>query len=181
MCSMGTSGGALEGAELPAIDVLIVVALEDELDAVLAEGGGPGAWRRLRDHVLVRALPGAAGELGVAVVWTGAMGATAAASRAAPLASELRPSCLAMCGICAGKRGDVALGDVIVADRLYSFDHGKLVAAPDGRGPSDFFHDITTYNLDREWKQDVASFRRDLGWTRHLPLRPPFKDTQERD
>lgn len=176
------SGGALDRAELPAIDVLIVVALEAELDAVLAEGGGADGWREVRDHVHVRTLPNGAGQaLGVAAAWTGAMGAMATATRAAPLVAELQPSCLAMCGICAGKRGDVALGDVIVADRVYSFDHGKLVAAPDGRGPPSFFHDIATYNLERSWHMDAAAFRRDLGWAKALlPLRPPTQQAQRR-
>ncbi|HEX2691990.1 MAG TPA: hypothetical protein VHN14_35520 [Kofleriaceae bacterium] len=172
---MAASGGALDGAELPPIDVLIVVALEAELDAVLAEGGGADGWRKLRDHVHVRTLPNGAGRaLGVAAAWTGAMGAMATAARAAPLVEALQPSCLAMCGICAGKRGDVALGDVIVADRVYSFDHGKLVAAEDGKGPPSFFHDFATYNLERTWHMDAAAFRRDLGWAKELlPLRPP--------
>ncbi len=183
---MAASGGGLDRSELPPIDVLIVVALEAELDAVLAEGGGAGGWREVRDHVHVRTLPNAAGRaLGVAAAWTGAMGATAAAARAAPLVAELQPSCLAMCGICAGKRGDVALGDVIVADRVYSFDHGKLVAAQggdgDGKAAPSFFHDIAMYNLERSWHMDAAAFRRDLGWaTALLPLRPPTRQAQRR-
>src|SRR5262249_37367364 len=151
------------------IDVLIVVALEDELDAVLAEGGGADEWRKLRDHVHVRTLLNDAGQtLGVAAVWTGAMGAGGPAPRARPLVAELQPSCLAMCGICAGKRGDVALGDVIVADRIYSFDHGKLVAARDGKVAPSFFHDIEMYNLERSWRMDAAAFRRDLSWATAL-------------
>jgi WD40 repeat protein/nucleoside phosphorylase len=179
---MAASHGALGGAELPPVDVLIIVALEDELDAVLAEGGGVDGWQRVRDHVHVRTLSNAAGqELVVAAAWTGAMGAMATATRAAPLVKELQPSCLAMCGICAGKRGDVALGDVIVADRVYSFDHGKLVAAEDGKGTPSFFHDITTYNLERSWRMDAAAFRRDLGWAKALlPSRPPTKEAQRR-
>ena len=172
---MVASGGEADSAELPPIDVLIVVALEVELDAVLAEGGGADGWRRVRDHVHVRTLPNDAGQaVGVAAVWTGAMGATATAARAAPLVKDLQPSCLAMCGICAGKRGDVALGDVIVADRLYSFDHGKLKAAEDGKATPSFFHDIATYNLEGSWHMNAAAFRRDLGWAKALlPLRPP--------
>jgi nucleoside phosphorylase len=179
---MAASGGALDAVELPTIDVLIVVALEAELDAVLAEGGGADGWQKVRDHVHVRTLPNGAGQaLGVAAAWTGAMGAMATATRAAPLVKELQPSCLAMCGICAGKRGDVALGDVIVADRVYSFDHGKLVAAENGKGPQSFFHDIATYNLERSWHMDAAAFRRDLGWAKELlPSRPPTKQAQRR-
>jgi nucleoside phosphorylase len=69
-----------------------------------------------------------------AVAWSGAMGAAAAARRAATLVERLRPACLAMCGICAGKRGEVALGDVIVAGRVYSFEHGKLTSAASATG-----------------------------------------------
>lgn len=54
------------------------------------------------------------------------------ASRAS---SGLSPRWLAMCGICAGRRGEVSLGDLIVADRVFSYDHGKLIAStgPDGQ------------------------------------------------
>src|SRR5262249_17168272 len=147
----------------------------------LAEGGGADGWRTVRDHVHVCTLPNDAGQpLGVAAAWTGAMGAMATATRAAPLIAELKPTCLAMCGICAGKRGDVALGDVIVADRVYSFDHGKLIATEDGKGTS-FFHDIETYNLERSWRLDAAAFRRDLDWAKPLlPRRPPTQQAQRR-
>jgi hypothetical protein len=77
----------------------------------------------------------------------------------------------------------VALGDVIVADRVYSFDHGKLVATPAATGEelADFDHDIKTYNLERAWQMDAAAFRGDLGWAAHLlPSRPRTKDAQRR-
>jgi hypothetical protein len=35
-----------------------------------------------------------------------------------------------MCGICAGYREKVALGGVIVADLLWTYDEGKIVAGP---------------------------------------------------
>jgi nucleoside phosphorylase len=86
----------------------------------------------------------------VALAWTGAMGEVAAAARATSLIAHLKPACLAMCGICAGDRRDVFLGDVIVADRVYSYDHGKLVASTDEHDQrhEQIFHDIETYNLD---------------------------------
>ena len=67
------------------------------------------------------------GPLRIAAAWAGEMGESAAATRAATLIDQLSPNYLAMCGICAGKRGDTFLGDVIVADRVFSYDHGKLV------------------------------------------------------
>jgi nucleoside phosphorylase len=43
----------------------------------------------------------------VAAMWANGMGATKAAALATELTKELSPRCWAMCGICAGRRGDV--------------------------------------------------------------------------
>src|SRR5687767_5895814 len=112
------------------VDVLIVTALKDELDAVLEleiDGRGLEAWEDARDQsgfpYHLRELPNAYGEqLRVAAAWSGEMGEAAAAVRAVALIQELDPACLAMCGICAGWRGKVFLGDVIVADRVFSYE-----------------------------------------------------------
>ncbi|MEZ4314403.1 MAG: pentapeptide repeat-containing protein, partial [Polyangiaceae bacterium] len=179
-------GDPVDIGEVPPIDVLLLVALQDELAEVLAEvESTDAAFRLVRDRrglpYHVAAVVNERGEhLGVAAAWAGAMGATAAATRASALIAELSPSCLAMCGICAGKRGDVSLGDVIVADRVWSFDHGKLVAA-DERREAAFFHDVTTYNLERAWQMDAAAFAQDREWTQRLSIqRPPSKERQAR-
>ncbi|WP_437840771.1 pentapeptide repeat-containing protein [Sorangium sp. So ce1153] len=161
------------------VDALVVTALQDELEAVLALGeGGRDGWREARDPAgfpyYVRELPNDRGQpLRVAAAWSGRMGESAAAARAQGLIEELDPGCLAMCGICAGRRGEVSLGDVIVADRVYSHDEGKRVA-PGGDGAAEFFHDIETYNLERTWNMDAALFAREF--ERQAPLareRPP--------
>ncbi|WP_438030265.1 pentapeptide repeat-containing protein [Sorangium sp. So ce233] len=166
------------------VDALVVTALQDELEAVLALGeGGPDGWREARDPAgfpyYVRELPNDRGQpLRVAAAWSGRMGESAAAARAQGLIEELDPGCLAMCGICAGKRGEVSLGDVIVADRVYSHDEGKRVA-PGGAGDGGFFHDIETYNLERTWNMDAALFAREF--ERATPLareRPPTRASQ---
>ncbi|WP_437616213.1 pentapeptide repeat-containing protein [Sorangium sp. So ce834] len=165
------------------VDALVVTALQDELEAVLALGeGGRDGWREARDPAgfpyYVREVPNDRGApLRVAAAWSGRMGESAAAARAQGLIDELDPGCLAMCGICAGRRGEVALGDVIVADRVYSYDEGKRVAAPGGGGA--FFHDIETYNLERTWNMDAALFAREF--ERQTPLaaaRPPSRASQ---
>jgi tetratricopeptide (TPR) repeat protein/nucleoside phosphorylase len=168
--------------EPPSIDVLIIVALEAEIEGVLAEGGGAELWQQLPDQVFVRTIPNEVGDsLGVAVAWSGAMGVVAATARLAALVEQLEPSCLAMCGLCTGRRGSVALGDVIVADRIFSFDYGKLVTAQNSRQAPEFFVDFSTYNLERTWSLAATSFLRDLAWATHLfPSRPPTKQTQER-
>ncbi|WP_434048040.1 MULTISPECIES: pentapeptide repeat-containing protein [Sorangium] len=166
------------------VDALVVTALQDELEAVLALGeGGRDGWREARDPAgfpyYVRELPNDRGQpLRVAAAWSGRMGESAAAARAQGLIEELDPACLAMCGICAGKRGEVSLGDVIVADRVYSHDEGKRVAPGEG-GDGGFFHDIETYNLERTWNMDAALFAREF--ERSTPLareRPPSKASQ---
>ncbi|AGC46709.1 hypothetical protein MYSTI_05430 [Myxococcus stipitatus DSM 14675] len=163
------------------IDVLIVTALKDELDAVLGlelDGRSRDAWMPLRDRdgvaYLVREVQNELGEtLQIAAAWSVDMGVTAAAHRATRLIAELEPSCLAMCGICAGWRGKVSLGDVIVADRVFTYDTGKQVAR-DETGGGGFFHDITTYNLQTAWKVDASDFAnefaRDWLYARERPI-----------
>ncbi|WP_049949577.1 pentapeptide repeat-containing protein [Sorangium cellulosum] len=167
------------------VDALVVTALQDELEAVLSLGeAGRDGWREARDPAgfpyYVRELPNDRGKpLRVAAAWSGRMGESAAAARAQGLIDELDPGCLAMCGICAGRRGEVSLGDVIVADRVYSYDEGKRVAAPGGGGDGAFFHDIETYNLERTWNMDAALFAREF--ERQTPLaaaRPPSRASQ---
>jgi nucleoside phosphorylase len=47
------------------------------------------------------------------------MGGAAAVGSIALLVEAYKPQCLAMCGVCAGRPGEVELGDVIVADVLW--------------------------------------------------------------
>jgi hypothetical protein len=69
------------------VDVLILTALQDELDAVLALGeGGRTAWQELRDlrgfRYYRRSLPRAAGgQLAIAAAWIGEMGERSTAIR----------------------------------------------------------------------------------------------------
>jgi nucleoside phosphorylase len=66
--------------------------------------------------------------LRVAVAASPDMGAPAAMSTLLPLVEALAPRCIAMCGVCAGRRGKVRLGDVVAAERLYYHDTGKQPA-----------------------------------------------------
>ena len=146
-------------------DVLVLTALQDELDAVLRLGSGAEPeWQTVRDAegfaYYTRFVSAEHGQLSIAAAWIGDMGSFAAATRAANLVKELDPACLAMCGICAGKRGEAALGDVIVANLVYEYDRGKLVARDEGQTTADFYRDITTYNLERRWALDAAYMTR---------------------
>ncbi len=169
------------------VDVLVVTALMDELDAVLelqVGGEGRSAWTLKRDRsgfpYHVREIENAHGEALRVAAALSDMGESAAAVRAVGLIKDLDPVCLAMCGICAGRRGDVFLGDAIIADRVFSYDHGKFVATTAERD-DEFFHDIKTYNLESTWKVEAQYFAREFQQNPKLTLeRPPSKATQVR-
>jgi nucleoside phosphorylase len=158
------------------VDVLIITALQEELNAVLRLGeNGEAGWSIKYDpsgyRYHERTFPLPKGEsLNAAVAWSG-MGETAAAGRAHGLISLLSPLSIAMCGICAGRRGDVFLGDVIVADRVFSYDHGKLVASTEnGHRVEKIFHDIETYNLDKSWAMEASYFRESWRFPEERPI-----------
>ncbi|WP_437838313.1 pentapeptide repeat-containing protein [Sorangium sp. So ce1153] len=164
-------------------DVVILTALHDELEALLAlgDGGRPG-WEEHRDQQRFRYFRRRfrhddGSELAVAAAWIGEMGERAATSRGQQLVQELNPTCLAMCGICAGWRKKVALGDIVVADRLYSYDHGKLVAATKD-GTAELFHDLETFSLEKAWKMDASFLARALSLGDLAEQRPPSPEAQ---
>src|SRR5262245_32196260 len=53
------------------------------------------------------------------------MGGAQAVGMACPVVMALRPRCLAMCGVLAGKPKDTDFGDVVLADQLLTHDTGK--------------------------------------------------------
>jgi nucleoside phosphorylase len=113
------------------IDVLIICALYDEFKALLdvqdgllepwsieRSGGWTVAHSKLKtDH----------GEMSIQATWQAFMGREQAIATTALLLKETNFGCIAMTGICAGRNGKVNLGDVIFADRLWSYDAGKTV------------------------------------------------------
>jgi nucleoside phosphorylase len=166
------------------VDVLILTALQDELEAVLALGENERAgWHEREDQkgfrLYRRTIPNGRGAtLTIAAAWSGEMGDRTAAMRAQQLVEELDPACLAMCGICAGDRQKVTLGDVIVADQLYRYDEGKVVAA-EGKAPV-VWHSLRTFDLQATWKMDAAFLARELNLTGLSQARPTSRAAQRR-
>lgn len=163
-----------------ALDVLIITAVKEELDAVLKvdTGACPGSeWEErlgaARLHIAFRTFIARDGRpIQVGVTQTLEMGGIAAANVAAALVSEYRPQCLAMCGVCAGRRGRVELGDVIIADRIWKYDSGKQIVERDeaGHEVERFEADVLTYNFDPVWLQYARRFRiQDEPWLAHRP------------
>jgi nucleoside phosphorylase len=171
----------------PTVDVLLLTALKDELEAVLAlEDGAVGVWHRQTDpagfayHTRVfRRRDGS--SFNVAAARASAMGAVQATAAAVRLVQHLAPFCLAMSGVCAGRRGAVSQGDVIVADRVYQYDYGKRAVRHDkgDQRREAISLDITTYNLDPTWKQLIEDYSPD--WSSALAAeRPPSQEEQLR-
>jgi nucleoside phosphorylase len=164
------------------VDVVILTAIRLEFDAVRAVAAGAVAgsvWETVPGPsglpVAFRAFAVDRGRpLRVAVALAPDMGATAAVNTLLPLVNELAPRCIAMCGVCAGRRGKVQLGDVVAADRLYYHDTGKQLS-------DQVLQDLTTYKLRDDWKaalegmHAVARFR-DEAWFQARPLTSEWRE-----
>ncbi len=157
------------------IDVLIITALKDELDAVRT---CESDWQEKEDSqgfsYYKRNFVGNRGdEFTVAVARPIDMGGDFASTLATRLVHEFKPHCLAMVGICAGWRGKVFLGDVIVAKRAFRYDTGKLNAFREGNlRKEEVFHDIHTYNLKSRWIQKAQDFPPD--WINTIETQRPL-------
>jgi len=139
------------------VDVLLLTAVKDEYDVVL---GSEQDWNEHTDQSgFAYCTRTDSAGLRWALARAVDMGTENAANLATRLASALKPRCLAMVGVCAGWRQKVQLGDVIVAERLFRYDAGKLRAFRDGGArQEEVFHDIRTFNLDSRWRQRAEDF-----------------------
>jgi nucleoside phosphorylase len=164
------------------VDVLVLTVLRLEFDTVLRvdTGAVPGsAWEVAhgpsRLPVAFRAFETNMGRpLRVAVAISADRGATAATNTLLPLVADLKPRCLAMCGVCAGRRGKTQLGDVVAAERLFYRDAEK-------RLPGEIQQDVTTYQLRDDWKaalhgMDVVTRFRDAAWFRARPISTEWRE-----
>lgn len=114
---------------LGADDVLVLTALKEELDALLqVHAPMREPWvvndGDLPQHVAV--LDGRAGPIRVAAARVTKMGGIATATLATRLIEAVKPAGLAMCGVCVGHPEDTDLGDVVIAERTFQHDEGKI-------------------------------------------------------
>ena len=73
----------------------------------------------------------ASGVIRVAMAWTTRNARVATAAMASSLLDGLGARMLAMCGVCAGRRGKVAPGDVILAELVYTYNMGATQVEKD--------------------------------------------------
>jgi nucleoside phosphorylase/Tfp pilus assembly protein PilF len=144
--------------------VLILTAADGEPEALRAvENGAEGLWekRHLRDQSWTydvrtyRRKDGRSFE--VALAHARRMGETTAAAVATRFVAELKPSILAMCGVCAGRPGWTSLGDVVIADMIYKYDAGEQVRTATA-GPAHFKTDGISRDLPRQWRDLAQDF-----------------------
>lgn len=166
------------------VDVLLVCALKDEYDQVLTvsdallhpgwiQRTGPRGWT-VADGSFVTST---GRPLLIRATWANHMGREHAQAVASALIQAHPARCLAMSGICAGRRGKVNLGDVIFADRLWSYDAGKIEKED---GKDRFQGDMLQFRPEPAWVQrmQAISIPSDAAW---LAARPRLSLEQQED
>lgn len=133
--------------EKPRIDVLIMIATVEEEKYIvnnsqwekkkLPEGYEYFIHSEKLNFALARAID---------------MGMESGASAAQYYTSKLEPRFLAMAGFCAGKKGTVNLGDIIVPDKVYRYDGGKQLSETEA------LPEIDAFRIEYLWKQRVERF-----------------------
>jgi len=157
------------------INVLLICALQDEYKQVLTVSDGITAdgWvESINDEgwtVADASFESITGSpITIRATWASYMGRESAQATASMFIHKQPARCIAMSGICAGRRGKLSLGDVIFAERMWSYDSGKLVVEG---GIEHFQGDQMQYRPKPVWvqrMQQVATSSRG-DW---LSLRP---------
>ena len=157
------------------IDVLLITAVPDELNVVR---NAEHDWQPKEDskgftYYTRKVIGNRGNDFTIAVARPIDKGSDHASNIATRLVNELKPRCLAMVGICAGWREKVFLGDVIVAERVFRYDAGKLKAFRNGDiRKEEVFQDICTYNLNPLWVQKAQDFPTD--WITTIQTKRPL-------
>ncbi|NEP27924.1 hypothetical protein [Moorena sp. SIO3I6] len=184
------TGSGIKAPSSTTIDILIITALKDELDALKNCDNQSGkTWQELKDssdypYYQTTLTHSNGTQLTIVAAHPVEMGEYYTNNLATRLVSELKPRCLGMTGVCAGNKEKTFLGDVVVANRVFKFDYGKLVASYENQHgkqiiTEEIFHDIRTYNLKGQWDITIQNFPEDWLNTIQIP-RPKSYYHQER-
>jgi DNA-binding NtrC family response regulator len=163
------------------LDALIITAVQDEYAAVLAvsAGAAPGSdWKVAPgphgfDMAFRTFLAKDGRPLQVAVTWVLNGGGVAPVDVAEPIIEKYRPLCVAMCGVCAGRRGLVELGDVIVADHLWNYEdaESRIVTDKAGNQVELLLGEPLSHVLWGDWRHRAAHFRpTEAPWLSERPI-----------
>lgn len=148
-------------------DVLVITAAagEDEAVRAVSKRAAPAGWTKCNDkppnflyplwECVFERVSGRR-PMRVILARTPDQRGVATAGIAGPLISHFQPSCVAMCGVCAGRPGEVNLGDVIIADKVWYYDQGAVMRRAGEE--QEFWHEMETYQLPKHWKLAAESF-----------------------
>lgn len=165
------------------IDVLVICALLDEYKQVISikQGIWNDVWEEkvLDNGRLVadaKLLTKDNTKISIRATWASYMGREEISALVHSMFSQTDFKCIVMTGICAGRRGHVSLGDVIFAERLWSYDAGKLIKENDIEV---FQGDMLQYRPNTEIVQRMQRFTVDT--SKWGVIRPKYTlEEQER-
>lgn len=164
-------------------DIAVLTALQEpEGEAVLASASGWVQDRVEGDETIywrTSHAPGGTAERSVVTCVAARMGMPAAAVAAAKLIANYRPRLLVCCGIMAGVKGKVSLGDVVVPTSCWDWGNGKWTI--DGVGTRTFQpapHQVSISPRVRERLRGLAANPATLAgawasWDGDRPAGPP--------
>lgn len=130
-----------------AVDVLIMVATEEEEEAIIKYE----KWEKKKTskgYTYFTRVEGLKFALARAVD----MGMESGATAAQYYMSELNPRFLAMAGFGAGKKGIVNLGDIVVPSKIYQYGSGKQLSE------TELLPELNMFRLEYLWQQKVERF-----------------------
>lgn len=145
------------------IDVCVICALPEEADAfmrILASHYGvvfekAFSKRSKREYRYTSVQNNVGEQLKLLVSWPPGYGAVETSLHLKPILEECKPRFVAMTGICAGDQQKVKLGDIVIADRTFTYDNGKFVHEGNRLV---YLHDTDTRHADPTVLQFVRMF-----------------------
>jgi len=173
----------VNGEDLP-VDVCVVCALAEEAQAfleVLSEQQQTSFTERVSPQYrygyrFATIQNNSRETLTLHISWLPQYGSQEMTLHLPRVLEEYRPRFAAMTGICAGDKRRVALGDLIVAERTFTFDAGSIEIDEDGQLVHR--HDTQTYQPDENVLSFVQMFDQWKPLVAQL-VRPPSKRQQQ--
>lgn len=150
----------VEAVDRYEFDVAIITALDKELKKILNLN-----WNWKEKHIVNDQTPFNIGQfekdgitIRVVSACTPQMGMCAASTLSMKLIQHFRPKFLIMSGIAAGIKGEVNLGDIIIADEIWDASSGKIKGDKD-KGNL-FLPDAKHKTLDEDLKELMLNIKR---------------------
>ncbi len=145
------------------IDVLVMVATEEEEAAITTNCP---KWEFKNSKKYDGYYYKRAAGRSFALVRAANMGSDNATAAAQYFIGNLNPRVLAMVGFCAGRKGKVNLGDVIIAGKTYNYDIGAQTS------DVDVLPEIDSFQLNDNLKLRLERFSRD--YKGNIAQKPPM-------